>query len=413
MIDLKRGMLIGFALCNAAGHAQTGNLTSSPYSLFGLGKQNEIGSGKTNALGKSGIALGSESEINSLNPASFATIPKNSVFFDIGLKTESSRYVSSKDEQDNNISNFSNVSMALAFDEKSGIGFSLFPYTDVGYNVAAVSGTIEGTSDLYTSNVYGTGGLNNFQFNYGRKITGRLNLGARMNYYFGKINEVETVALQSDYLIIDESHRYKGIQFSLGAQYKLRNNLGLGFIINLPTSLSGSKEQTVSSVIGGVETDIETGTQSKINSFKMPAEIGIGTKYTFKAFTFNADYKMSFWKGSNDDDNSIGEFSNQQFLGGGIEYFKGGRNYFERTRFRIGGNYDTGYMSVQGSKIKNTAFTAGIGLPLGLRGNTLLNLSYSYGQRGQVSNTLIRENYHLISINLSLEEIWFTKRLFE
>ncbi len=413
MINLKGVILFGVAICYAAGNAQTGNLTSSPYSLFGLGKQNEVVSGKTNALGKSGIALGSESEINSLNPASFATIPKNSVFFDIGMKNENSKYVGSKDQQENNISNFANISMALAFDEKSGIGFSLFPYTDVGYNIAAVSGTIEGSSSLYTSNVSGSGGLNTFQLNYGREIANGLNLGASVNYYFGKINEVETVALQADNLIIDETHRYKGIRFGVGAQYKLRDNLGFGLVINLPTSLSGSKEQTVSSMISGVENEIETNDQSKIDSFRMPAEIGIGTKYTYKAFTFNADYKIGFWKGTNEEDTAIGEFSNQQFLGGGIEYFRGGRNYFDRMRFRLGGNYDTGYMSVQGSKITNTAVTAGFGLPLGYRGNTMINLSYSYGQRGQVSNTLIRENYHLISINLSLEEIWFTKRLFE
>ncbi|MEL1242824.1 hypothetical protein AAEO56_01010 [Flavobacterium sp. DGU11] len=413
MNNLKSGILIGIALCYATGYAQTGNLTSSPYSLFGLGKQNEVGSGKTNALGKSGIALGSETEINSLNPASLATIPKNAVFFDIGIKNENSRYVGSRDEKSNNISNFSNISMALAFDEKSGIGFSLFPYTNVGYNIAAVSGTVEGTSDLYTSNVIGSGGLNNFQLNYGRKITARLNLGARVNYYFGKINEVETVDVQGDNLIIDEDHRYKGIQFSLGGQYKLADNLGLGLLVNLPTSLSASKEQTVSSVIGGLESEIETSEQSNMDSFRIPAEIGIGAKYTYKAFTFNADYKVGFWKGTNEEDTSIGKFTNQQFLGGGVEYFRGGRNFLDRTRFRMGGNYDTGFMSVQGSKIKNVALTAGIGLPLGIRGNTLLNLSYSYGQRGQVSNTLIRENYHLISINLSLEEIWFAKRLFD
>jgi hypothetical protein len=413
MNNLKGGILIGIALCYATGYAQTGNLTTSPYSLFGLGKQNEVGSGKTNALGKSGIALGSESEINSLNPASLATIPKNSVFFDIGMKNENSRYVGSRDEKSNNISNFSNISMALAFDERSGIGVALFPYTDVGYNIAAVSGTVEGTSDLYTSNVAGNGGLNNFQLNYGRKITARLNLGVRVNYYFGKINEVETVDVQGDNLIIDEDHRYKGIQFSLGGQYKLADNLGLGLIVNLPTSLSASKEQTVSSVIGGLQSEIETSEQSKMDPFRMPTEIGIGAKYTLKAFTFNADYKVGFWKGTNEEDTSIGDFTNQQFLGGGVEYFRGGRNFLDRTRFRVGGNYDTGFMSVQGSKIKNVALTAGIGLPLGVRGNTLLNLSYSYGQRGQVSNTLIRENYHLISINLSLEEIWFAKRLFE
>jgi hypothetical protein len=40
----------------------------------------------------------------------------------------------------------------------------------------------------------------------------------------------------------------------------------------------------------------------------------------------------------------------------------------------------------------------------------MLNLGYSYGQRGQISNGLIKENYHLLTLNLSFEGIWFKRR---
>ncbi|WP_297332954.1 hypothetical protein [Flavobacterium sp.] len=413
MINLKKGFFTCVVIYNVAAFSQTGNLTSSPYSLFGVGRQNELGSGKTNALGRGGFALGSESEINSLNPASFGSIPKNSFFFDLGMKNENSYYIGSNDEQSNNTSNFSNISMALAFDKKSAIGVSLFPYTNVGYNISAVTGTVEGSSDFYRSNIVGSGGLNSFHINYGRKLNDRLNVGVRGIYYFGKINEVETVNIQENKLLIDESHYYKGIQFSLGGQYKLRDNLGIGVAVNLPASLSGSKEQAVSSVIDGVESEIEAAENIKIRSYQLPTEIGIGTKYTYKAFTFNADYKLSLWSGTNEEENAIDELTNQHFVGGGVEYLEGGRSYFSKMRFRMGGNYDTGHMLIDGSKIRSASVTAGIGLPLSLRYNSFINISYSYGQRGQLSDMLIRENYHLVSINLSLEEIWLVKRLIE
>lgn len=412
MINIKRGAL-AFLLYSSGSFAQTGNLTSSPYSLFGLGRINEVSTGRTNALGRSGIALDSETEINSLNPAAFATIPKNSVFAEMGMKIENTLYTNNGDALRNSVTNFANFSFALAFDDKSGIGFSLFPYTNVGYNISAITGTVEGTSDRFLSNIQGSGGLNNLQLNYGRKINNNLRLGARANLYFGKINEVETVKIQDDNLVIDETHNYKGIQLGFGAQYKIDTNFDFGLVLNLPTSLIGSKEQIVSSVIANVETTIEETEGTKINSFNMPLEMGFGAKYRYKAFTFNADYKMSFWKGTNDEDVTIGNFTNQTTIGAGVEYFRSGRNYFDKVKFRLGGNYDTGYMTVEGTQIKNVSLTTGLGLPLGLRSGTYINFSYSYGQRGQVSNTLIREDYHLFTINLCFADIWFKKRAYE
>jgi len=40
----------------------------------------------------------------------------------------------------------------------------------------------------------------------------------------------------------------------------------------------------------------------------------------------------------------------------------------------------------------------------------MLNINYSYGGKGQISNGYVKENYHLLSLNFSLEGIWFLKR---
>jgi hypothetical protein len=57
-------------------------------------------------------------------------------------------------------------------------------------------------------------------------------------------------------------------------------------------------------------------------------------------------------------------------------------------------------------------FSIGVGLPLEFT-KSALNISYSYGIKGTVGNDLIKENYHMIGINLSLEAIWFVKRKFD
>lgn len=53
-----------------SGYSQSEALTSSPYSLYGLGVINQTSIGKSNALGYTGIGLKTDSEINNLNPAS-------------------------------------------------------------------------------------------------------------------------------------------------------------------------------------------------------------------------------------------------------------------------------------------------------------------------------------------------------
>ena len=40
----------------------------------------------------------------------------------------------------------------------------------------------------------------------------------------------------------------------------------------------------------------------------------------------------------------------------------------------------------------------------------MINLSYSYGSKGLLQNVLVKENFHLVTLNLSLEDIWFVKK---
>ena len=92
-----------------------------------------------------------------------------------------------------------------------------------------------------------------------------------------------------------------------------------------------------------------------------------------------------------------------------IKLKKNIRKYWDRIQYATGVNFDTGYLEVDGKRVNNAAISFGLSLPLE---NTYsaLNISYSYGQKGSISNNLIKENYHKISLNLSLDGIWFIKR---
>ena len=123
--------------------------------------------------------------------------------------------------------------------------------------------------------------------------------------------------------------------------------------------------------------------------------------------------KRLFWGNTNQAD-LYGNYLNQEKFKMGLSYRRGKnqRSYFDGIQFSTGFSYDTGFLEIDNKRIENTAISFGVSLPIE---NTfsVLNISYSYGQKGRISNGLIKENYHKISLNLSLDGIWFVKRKFD
>lgn len=397
----------------AMGFAQSNNQTNSPYSLFGIGRLNEVNTGITNSLGKSGVALSGESSINNLNPAAVADVPVSSFLFDVGGKGEQNSYSNRLDGQVNTTFNFSNVAFATALNKRSGISVSLSPYSDVGYTLIGRANSIEGSQQIYESYINGSGGLNAITFNYGYKLLPKLNLGVSAARYFGKIDQNEQIALDDDYLSVTASSHYSGYRFSAGGQYRLTDRLTLGAVLTAPSYLKGTQDRTVQKRIDDIDYT-ETGEAKNIAGFKLPTETAVGLKYSYKDYTFNADYRRQFWNATGMGDN-IGTFVDCSILGVGAQYVNVTAlrpSYLQRFQYRLGATVDNGYLDVDGVRVKNLALTTGVGVPLGSR-KSFLNISYSYGQRGVVSTKLIQENYHAFTVNISLEDLWFIRRKFE
>lgn len=396
--------------------SQMNNSTFSPYSLFGIGKFNDVNTGVTNSLGKSGVALGTVYEINGLNPASLSHMNRNSFFFDIGVKTEYNVYGDSNDSDAKpTLFNFSNISLAFPVGKKSAMSLSLLPFTEVGYLFQGIVSDIEGTNVNAISTITGSGGLNSFNINYGRIINKKLSLGLSAKYFFGSIKQTELVQLQTDLLSLRDIYYYRGYKFEVGLQYKISDKLNSGFTANLPSYLNGFKDRKVSRIEGFNSTLIDSNSDIKLENYQTPFDFTIGIKYDYKNYSFFSDYKRTFWSSTGLVDN-IGKYTDSNIIGFGLEYFRKSDNISKRIskcRYRLGFNYDDGNLRVNDTKIANSTLTTGIGIPFGKNYNTFMNISYSYGTKGLISNTLIRENYHTLTVNLSFEDKWFVKRLYD
>ncbi|MFC5045624.1 OmpP1/FadL family transporter [Aquimarina hainanensis] len=399
-----------FLIIITQGHAQTNDLSGSPYSLYGLGVPNESNTGKTNSMGKTGIAMPSDNAINNLNPASYATIPSNNFFYDIGVKGQKETLAEAGNEEPRFNANFSNIAIAFPINNKSGMGITLIPYTNVGYLLMGIETEIEGSNDTFISNIKGSGGLNDLRINYAYRLTEKLRLGVSASYLFGKITEDERSFIGNTTLSIHEDNYYNGFKFGGGFQYDISKFITLGGVINFPVTLRGDQTSYVTQP--GYEPIVN---ESDLDTFELPLEIGFGVHTKLKEnLLLNIDYRRNFWDATNQTD-QIGTYVDQDFIGIGMEYTpkKRGFKYWERIQYRAGFNMDNGNLEVDGERVHGAEFTLGIGLPMKGISNSMFNISYSYGQNGQLTNGLIQENYHTVTLNFSLDGIWFKRKKFQ
>lgn len=391
------------------------SISSSPYSLYGLGSVYDADFGAISSIGSSGIALPSDSFINNLNPASLGFMPLNHFMLDVGGKAIGTTYQSSSKTENRNNFQFSHVAFAFPVTKNSGFSVALKPYSSSTYKISNLLLPIADSQESYSLTAAGSGGLNNFDFSYGYRFGKKLTVGASAALLFGNIVDDRTFTILNSITTVHKKTDYNGLRATLGTQYKIDSTLTIGTTFKLPAQIKGSKVQSVETITDGVSNVIESEAASNVDDYYMPLEIGIGISKRFKnVLNMTLDYEKSLWNDTKQSE-LYGDFVNQDRFALGFTYFNANRNirkYWDRIKYSAGANFDTGYLEVDGKRVSNASISIGINLPIE---NTYsaLNISYSYGQKGRISDNLIKENYHKISINLSLDGIWFVKRKFD
>ncbi|XDZ53677.1 hypothetical protein FlaCF_0725 [Flavobacterium tructae] len=390
------------------------SISSSPYSLYGLGSVYDSDFGNIPSIGSSGIALPSATFINNLNPASLGYLPQNHFMFDVGGKSISTTYQSSSRSESRNNFQFSHLAFAFPVTKNSGFSIAIRPYSSATFKISNLKLPIENSQDFYYLTATGSGGLNNLDLSYGYRFGKKWSVGASASVLFGNTKDNRSFLIMNSITSIQKNTHYNGLRATLGAQYQVDSTLTVATTFKVPTQIKASKVQTVQTIADDVVTTIESDVASDTDDYYMPLEMGIGISKRFKNnLNMTLDYEKSLW-GSTNQSELYGNFVNQDRFALGFTYSgrKNIRKYWDRVQYAAGANFDTGYLEIDGKRIHNAAISIGLNLPLE-NTNSSLNISYSYGQRGRVSDNLIKENYHKISLNLSLDGIWFVKRKFE
>ena len=154
------------------------SISSSPYSLYGLGTVYDADFVGIPGIGSSGIALPSTQFINNLNPASLGFMNLNHFLFDVGGKAILTSYENSVNKESRNNAQFSHLALAFPVSDKSAFSLALKPYSSSTYKISNLSLPIIDSDSDYILDATGTGGLNDVDISYGRKFSKKLSLGA-------------------------------------------------------------------------------------------------------------------------------------------------------------------------------------------------------------------------------------------
>lgn len=402
--------------------------SQSPYSKYGLGNVKGLVLPQFRAMG--GISTGvykpsGYSNVNMQNPASYPGITLTT------LETGLSGGFSTLDDGSKKESSF-NASLghiALAFPivrGKSGLSFGLMPYTQVGYKYSksSVVDTMNATS-LYS----GEGGLTKAYFGFGQQFFGRLRLGANVEYLFGNLiensaSELLDPSYSMGNIKIQNKNSVGGVSFSYGAQYDIR----LGSKKSITLGYSGSSASTVNSKKTFVATQYgrdsngDEGSASetidliedKDTDLKLPLVHNFG--FTFQkenAWLIGADYRKGNWSKLTLDGVNQGLQDSWGYSAGlqiTPDYSSIG-SYFQRVDYRIGYTYDKTYIRLQNHNINQKAITFGLGLPMASTMNSVykINVTAEVGQRGTLTNNLVKENFVNIHLGFTLNDTWFRR----
>ena len=408
----------------------------SPYSMYGIGNLETLGS--QNSLSMGGIAIGdrNKSYINWVNPAAVTAREDRAFMLDFGVTHKDIFYFAdastSIEDTDsgmlhsvNNLFNIHHIIMSLPLGKRVAFKAGIMPFSATGYqfvsreyadNVLLEMGDVE-----YQKT--GKGGIYQIVLGGGWKIVDNLSIGVDGIYYLGNTVHASTTDFTTNSHYREISRSWSSVSRGFGAK------AGVQYTINVKKDMDLTLGATykIGSTMGGTHTDLITAnTSSSIDTisnnvknldYRIPAEIGAGfTLRKTDKWMFGFDYTTQDWSTTTFDNApgiDVATIRSQSFrLGGELTPNKYDiRYYSNRITYRGGLYYTQGYIAVNNTPINSYGLTFGASFPIGNR-LTSLAMSVDIGQMGTLANNLVRENYVKLNVGINLFDLWFYKPLY-
>lgn len=417
---IKRLNYITLLFIAISGIAFGQNNLSSPYTRYGVGLLSNRNTIFCSSMGGLSQAVQSPYVINSGNPASYDAIDTLGFIMDGSLMTIQTKSQTEQLKQSSSYSSlgYFNVGFTVYKGWKSVIGIQ--PFSDVGYKITSTdTNSIDGK---YTCKYIGNGGISQVFWGNSLRIVKGLSLGLNTSYLFGTINR-QRVKEFTDMTILGVDSKNKtyihGFNFLAGLQYKkeLKNDYYfiLGATTGFQSNLDVSDDIFTTSFLlntGGNHVNKDTIENSTIRTGTLTLPLSAGGGLTFgkeSKFMVGMDFNWQNWS-------KYSIFSTNDSLTDNYQLSIGGMytpdplspKLFRKIRYRAGFRYQKSYLDLKSTNINEFGINVGFSIPIKKKNS--INIGIEYGEKGTVSNNLIKESFTRISIGFQLWDNMYVRR---
>lgn len=427
--------------------------TYSPYSMYGLGELATPGDAATRSMGGVGVAMFSMGRVNLLNPAAYANVGRKSFLFHFGV--DAGHYRNSQNKYSDNAQstvktayntvNFHDIAFQMPLAKNIGLGFSLTPYSNVGYNMYSddYSSDIAGTVGRIRYQYKGEGDVTEVKLGVGWRPTTKFAIGVAALYYWGNIKRTY---ISTPMNIITGSGTYsntRGVDTYNVSRFKMQAGVQWHAIMNSSRILSfGATYDLGGELAPGMKRYVYVDNfltsvvrdESEEMRLKLPQQFVIGTFYQTNTIRLGVDYVYQDWGTQNDGyaENIGGKgvnvaYTDTHTVKVGFEITPRPtdvRHYLNRVAYRVGVRYGDYYQTYNQCNINQLSITAGLGLPVRLFGSSSIDVGFEFGMREPRHSTIqlenkvvgmVKQRYYKLSIGLALfgEDRWFQRYKFD
>ncbi len=438
--------LVGLTEVSAQGGAAV--TAYSPYTMFGIGELQTIGTAQMRAMGGVGVALRSTQQPSMLNPAGYSVTMQKSFLFSVGaegnfLQNKQKQYgadgsLSGVAKNGKNSVNIHEIAVQFPLAKRLGMGISLMPYSSVGYKMSfldqsdEIAGNVGAASYTYS----GDGDVTEVKLGVGWEPFKNFSIGAAAKYYWGKITHNYASAVDNNFVgtgshlsvIGEDEYAISNFKFQVGMQWNIIANdkhlVTLGATYDYG---GGLRPKVTKSLVLNNTYETEVYRETGVSQMRLPHSVKAGLMYQSPKFAAAVEYEYQAW-GSNEgrfeekiNNNMTVKYIDTHTAKAGFSYTPNRfdvRNYLKRISYRVGFRYSNYYQAYNGCTIPQYAVTAGFGFPLKFMGTSSIDVSLEYGLRGSHALMsaspkigMIRQDYFKVGLGFALfgEDYWFVR----
>ena len=437
--------------------AQTSSINAfSPYSMYGIGELQTPGVVAQRSMGGVGLGMRSSVMVNPLNPAAYSLTPRQGFLFDFGVEgvnfyNRQQKYADGAQTTSRtsyNTFNFHDIAFQMPVARKLGLGFSLTPYSSVGYRTKYYheydpSDPVWGNVGCVQYNYEGEGDVTEVKLGLGWEVFKNFSVGVAAQYYWGSIDRTFTMtptaitgegtytsSVGLDNYSISSVKGQVGVQWSPVLTQKRILTIGAAFDIGGDLN----PEVTKRIYVGDIYNTTVKGDTTHLKMV-LPRQLSAGIYYQTAKWAVGVDYAYQNWGDSNTATEMTGvsgsgdartsyevAYTNTSTFKVGVEYTPSRydvRSFLKRWSYRAGFRYGYHNQTFNGDRLAQYAVTAGFGIPVKLWAISSIDVGVEYGRRGyNVAERvgLVRQQYFKFAVGFTLfagaqenGEYWFSR----